>query len=230
MNEIITIEVCAGSLEDALAAYESGAQRIELNSALSVGGLSPSLYALTETKKRTSLEVICIEEAKCFLEHGADGIAFGFLNADRTIDTQWTKKMVELIHSYEKTAVFHRAVDVVSDYESAFETLVDLGVDRVLTSGTHAKAIDGADRIQAMQERFADQIEILPGSGVNAQNARSLIERTGTDQVHSSCKGYRADPTTSGSRVSYAYLSDGHENEYDIVEVSRVRALVEAVK
>ncbi|HAM30815.1 MAG TPA: copper homeostasis protein CutC, partial [Erysipelotrichaceae bacterium] len=93
MNEIITIEVCAGSLEDALAAYEGGAQRIELNSALSVGGLSPSLYALTETKKRTSLEVICmvrpraagfcyseieknvmIEEAKCFLEHGADGI------------------------------------------------------------------------------------------------------------------------------------------------------------
>ncbi|MEY8257439.1 copper homeostasis protein CutC [Erysipelotrichaceae bacterium 66-17] len=249
MNEIITIEVCAGSLEDALAAHEGGAQRIELNSALSVGGLSPSLYALTETKKRTNLEVICmvrpraagfcyseieknvmIEEAKCFLEHGADGIAFGFLNADRTIDTKWTKKMVELIHSYEKTAVFHRAVDVVSDYESAFETLVDLGVDRVLTSGTHAKAIDGADRIQAMQERFADRIEILPGSGVNARNARSLIERTGTDQLHSSCKGYRTDPTTSGSRVSYAYLSGGHENEYDIVEVSRVRALVEAVK
>ena len=70
--------------------------------------------------------------------------------------------MVDLIHSFEKTAVFHRAVDVVTDYEGAIETLVGLGVDRVLTSGTKAKAMEGIEEIGAIQNKFGSRIEILP--------------------------------------------------------------------
>lgn len=245
----IVVEVCAGSYEDALAASRGGAKRIELNSALSVGGLSPSVMALIQTKKNTDLEVVCmvrpraagfaytdvekqimLDEAKLFLESGADGIAFGFLTEEKAVDTKWTKRMVDLIHSFEKTAVFHRAVDVVADYEGAIETLVGLGVDRVLTSGTKAKAMEGIEEIGAIQNKFGSRIEILPGSGVNAGNAVELMEKTGVWQVHSSCKAYRTDQTTSGRDVTYAYLSGEHADDYDVVDAGLVRELVEAVK
>ena len=130
----ITFEVCAGSYQDCLAAEKGGADRVELNSALSVGGLTPSLISLMRAKKETSLKIVCmvrpraggfcydeteaqlmLEEAELLLEHGADGNAFGFLKADRTVDAEKTKKMVELIHVKGGEAVFHRAFDVTPE-------------------------------------------------------------------------------------------------------------------
>ena len=158
----ITFEVCAGSYQDCLAAEKGGADRVELNSALSVGGLTPSLISLMRAKKETSLKIVCmvrpraggfcydeteaqlmLEEAELLLEHGADGIAFGFLKADRTVDAEKTKKMVELIHVKGGEAVFHRAFDVTPEPAKAIETMIDCGVDRLLTSGQQAKALEG---------------------------------------------------------------------------------------
>lgn len=243
------IEVCCGSYEDCVAADKGGAKRVELNSALSVGGLTPTLATLKRVKRDTDLKVICMdrpraagfaysfsefetmmEDAEVMLENGADGIAFGFLTEDGNICLPYVEKMVDLIHSYGKEAVFHRAFDVTPDPFQSMEILIDLGVDRVLTSGQKAKAMEGIDLIKQLQSQYGSQMEILAGSGMNAGNAMEMIETTGISQVHSSCKSYSNDPTTSSEFVTYAYLSAPHENDYDVVDEALVKKLVEAVQ
>lgn len=243
-----TVEICTGSYADCMAAFHGGAERVELNSALSVGGLTASVAVLRRVKKETTLKVICMvrpraggfcydeaetkimmEEARLLLENGADGIAFGFLHADGTVHRERTLQMSELIHSSGKEAVFHRAFDVTKDPFQAMEVLLSCKIDRLLTSGQRAKAMQGSELIAQLQDRFGDRIEILAGSGVNAQNAGELLAHTGIRQVHSSCKGYRLDPTTASEHVSYAYLDDAHAMEYDVVEETLVRALIDTL-
>lgn len=239
-------EVCAGSVQDCINAQLGGADRVELNSALHLGGLTPSLAMLKLVKEKTSLKVICMdrpraagfcyddveietmfEDAKILLENGADGISFGFLNSDATINVTETKKMVELIHQYQKKAVFHRAFDCVDDPMHAIKQLIDCGVDRILTSGLQPTAMQGASVLEKLQSAFGDQIELLAGSGINANNIRALKEQTGLHQFHGSCKEWCKDPTTTVGNVSYAY----HESDdYDCVSLEKVRSIVQELR
>ena len=239
-------EVCAGSVQDCINAQLGGADRVELNSALHLGGLTPSLAMLKLVKEKTSLKVICMdrpraagfcyddveietmfEDAKILLENGADGISFGFLNSDATINVTETKKMVELIHQYQKEAVFHRAFDCVDDPMHAIKQLIDCGVDRILTSGLQPTAIQGASVLEKLQSEFGDQIELLAGSGINANNIRVLNEQTGLHQFHGSCKEWCKDPTTTVGNVSYAY----HESDdYDCVSLEKVKSIVQELR
>lgn len=243
------IEVCTGSYQDCLAAWRGGASRVELNSALSVGGLTPGISTLKQVKKETGLRVICMvrpraagfcygeedagimfSDAALLLENGADGIAFGFLKQDGSVEPDLTAKMARLIHSYRGEAVFHRAFDVTPDPFTAIEQLISCGIDRVLTSGQQAKAMEGIDLIRRLQEKYGNRIEILAGSGMNASNAAEMIRKTGIHQVHSSCKSYLPDPTTVRNGVSYAYLPSPHESDYDAVDETLVRRLADAVR
>ena len=247
MNRII--EICCGSYEDALASYKGGAKRIELNSALHLGGLTPSLASLILTKKNTDLKVIAMvrprgagfcyteaeyecmkEDARLLLEHGADGLAFGFLTSEGKIDEERTKEFIHIIKSYDGEAVYHRAFDCVKNPFEAAKLLISLGADRILTSGLKAKAMDGMELIGELQKRYGDRIEFLAGSGMNAENALLMMEETGIYQVHSSCKGWMPDSTTTGENVSYSYAAAPHENEYEVVEEELVRRLIEKVK
>ena len=222
-------EVCCGSYDDALASERGGASRIELNSALYLGGLTPSLASLILTKKNTNLKVItmvrprgagfCYTEeefetmlcdTRLMMENGADGIAFGCLKDNGEV-------------------VFHRAFDCVKNADEAMEILISLHVDRVLTSGLKAKAMYGIDMIAHLQEKYGDKIQILAGSGMNASNALEMMEKTGISQVHSSCKSWRNDPTTSGEDVNYCYAAAPHENDYDVVSEELVRKIVNSV-
>lgn len=244
------IEICCGSYEDALAASRGGAERIELNCALALGGLTPSVGCLRLVKRDTSLKVISMvrprgagfcyteaeteqmfEEARELLDNGSDGLAFGFLREDGEIDREKTGRMIRLIHSYEgREAVFHRAFDCTSDPKKAMRELIELGADRVLTSGQRDKAEQGKELLRELNEEFGSEIEILAGSGVNAGNARALMEATGLSQVHSSCKDWRRDATTTGEHVTYRFAPEPHENDYDIVSGELVRKLVENTK
>mgnify|MGYP000963764890 FL=1 len=239
-------EVCAGSVQDCINAQLGGADRVELNSALHLGGLTPSLAMLKLVKEKTSLKVICMdrpraagfcyddveietmfEDAKILLENGADGISFGFLNSDATINMTETKKMVELIHQYQKEAVFHRAFDCVDDPMHAIKQLIDCGVDRILTSGLQPTAMQGASVLEKLQSEFGNRIELLAGSGINANNIRALKEQTGLHQFHGSCKEWCKDPTTTVGNVSYAY----HESDdYDCVSLEKVRSIVQELR
>ena len=242
------IEICCGSYEDALNSYKGKAKRIELNSALHLGGLTPSLASLILTKKNTDLKVICMvrprgagfhyndiefevmkEDAKILMENGSDGLAFGCLDSEGNIDINQTKEMIKIIKEYNGEVVFHRAFDCVSDPYKAIEILIELGVDRVLTSGLKPKAMDGIELIKELQSKYGNQIEILAGSGMNAANAKEMMDQTGIYQVHSSCKDWICDPTTACHEVSYAYAPFPHESDYDVVSQELVQAIVESV-
>lgn len=243
------LEICCGSYEDALAAYYGGAKRIELNSALYLGGLTPSLGTLRLVKKNTDLKVIamvrprgagfCYSEAdfevmktdaEILMENGADGIAFGCLDENGGIQTEQTQIIVDIIKKYGGEAVFHRAFDCVKNPYESMEKLIAMGVDRVLTSGIKAKAMDGIELIAKLQEHYGEKIEILAGSGVNASNILEIVEKARISQVHSSCKGWSKDPTTTGKEVSYSYAEGEHKDDYDVVDEKLVRELVEIIK
>lgn len=240
----VLLEVCCGSLEDALAATNGGADRIELNSALYLGGLTPSVGTLCAVKENCPIPVIAmvrprgggfcypestyklmLREADMLLQNGADGLAFGFLNQDRSPQEDRIRTFVELIHSYGKEAVFHRAIDCVPDQGKAMEVLIASGVDRVLTSGTRQSAWEGREQIARLQEQFGKEIQILPGSGLRRKNAIPFIEQTGVYQIHSSCKGWERDTTGVTDKVSFAYCPGEHAQDYEVVDQEEVIGL-----
>ena len=240
------LEICCGNYKDALIAFQNGAERIELNSALYLGGLTPSIGTLKLVKKNLNIETICmvrpraagfcydaIELEECFaqaktlLENGADGLAFGFLNRNHTIDIENTRKMVNLIHHYHKQAVFHRALDLVADIDEALNDLIMLNVDRVLTSGLKSNVVEGADTICEIVAKYGNQIEILAGGGVNIDNVEWLAAKTKVQQVHSSCKHWFIDETTTYNGCSFGFHN---ENDYDNADGQIVAKLVNKCK
>lgn len=243
------IEVCAGSYGDVVAAYRGGADRVELNSALHLGGLTPSVGSLVLAKRHTGMKIITmvrprgagfhydedefevmLADVKSMLDNGADGIAFGCLDEHGNIDIEKNKQIIAMIKAANKEAVFHRAFDCASNPYEAMETLIALGVDRVLTSGLEAKAMQGKELIKELQSRYGKQIEILAGSGMNAGNAKEMMDYTGIYQVHSSCKDWRNDPTTTMNNVTYAYSNGEHTNDYDVVSEELVKQIVASIQ
>jgi copper homeostasis protein len=198
----IIIEICCGNAEDALRAADGGADRIELNSALALGGLTPSPAELIILKERYHIPVICmvrpregnfiysIDEYKCMkrdaeklLEYGADGIVFGFLKEDGTADCERTADFCRLIG--DRTKVFSRAIDLTGSVLEEAGRLLGCGVDRILTSGGESKAPEGIENIRSMIGLYGPDA-ILPGSGLNHENASEFVKRSGALQIHAS--------------------------------------------
>lgn len=216
----LLFEVCCGSAEDAIEAARGGAQRVELNSDLFHGGLTPTVGTLRTVKAHCTVPVMCmvrpreggfyytdmefevmLSDAKVLLENGADGIVFGFLHSDGTVDAERTCKMLRVIG--DKTSVFHRAIDVVPDVFAALDTLIDLGVNRVLTSGQMPTVPQGAMTIRRMIEYAAGRIEILPGGGIDANNAAWCRKTIGTDMLHAAVHKTAYDHSCSGNPAIY---------------------------
>lgn len=241
---MITLEICCGSAVDAVAAERGGADRIELNSALSLGGLTPDIGSLLVSREKVKIPIVAMvrprgggfcytqEEyetmkmsAQILLKAGSDGLAFGFLKEDRTIDRERTKEFTELIHSCGKEAVFHRAFDASFSLDVAIEQLIEAGVDRVLTSGGETTAEEGAGYLSHLQACYGSEIEILAGSGVRSKNVMTLLGKTGVRQVHSSCKGFLSDRTARGNGVSFACGGEADWYQYEAVSQEEVRVL-----
>lgn len=195
------IEIVASSVADARAAKAGGAQRLELCIALPSGGLTPSVGLLQAVQAVCDLPVMAMvrprsggfiysedeqavmyRDAAQLIAAGAQGLVFGVLDSEGDIDTEAMRALVEIAAGRE--TVCHRAFDLTADPFAALETLIELGVTRVLTSGQQKTALEGADLLRELQQRAAGRIEILLGGGVRATNARELIERTGCQQLH----------------------------------------------
>jgi copper homeostasis protein len=209
----VLLEICCGSIDDAIEAEKGGADRVELCSALFLGGLTPSVGTIQEAKRRLKIPVMVMvrprgggfayteaemasmeRDAEAAVEKGADGIVFGILQSDGRIDIPRCRRIRLLVG--KRQAVFHRAFDVTPDPFEALEQLVDLGVTRVLTSGQKGSVPEGVELIKKLVERAGNRIEILPGGGIQAWNVKDLIERTGCRQVHLTAWGRVADIST----------------------------------
>lgn len=202
------IEICIGNIDDAITASKYPIDRIELNSALELGGLTPSLNTLITLKKTITTPLCCmvrprggdfaytdlefetmLKDAKLLLDNGADGIVFGFIK-DNKIDGARTSKMVKLIHSYNRQAIFHKAFDEIDDLDDALKTLIELKIDRVLTGGglDSDHIVEGAKVIGNLQDKYGDKIELLPGGGVRINNIVDVVSNAKSHQVHMTSK------------------------------------------
>ena len=199
----VLLEVCCGSADDVIQAKLGGADRVELNSDLFHGGLTPTVGSLRVAKRETGMPImtmirpreggfcyseaefaVCLEDARALLEAGSDGLVFGFLREDGRIDEERTRCLVELARAAGRDAVFHRAIDVVPDWKEALDLLIELGVTRVLTSGQAPDVSEGAETVREMIRYAAGRIEILPGAGITLRNAQRIVAETGADQIH----------------------------------------------
>lgn len=244
---MITVEVLCESIEDCIKAQKAGAHRIELNNGVLLGGLTPSLGTLLEAKKRVNIPIVtmvrsrtagfCYDESsynqmlvdcEILLKNGADGIVFGFLDSHRNIDEARTSEFVSLIKSFGKEAIFHRAFDSVADPYKAINTLIDLQIDRVLTSGLEETAYDGRYLIKEIISKYGDQIEILPGSGIDESNIIDIVNETSASQIHGSFKEWVSDPTTR--RFNELQDSNMDYFQVDSKHLERVMLIVKDLK
>ena len=220
MHNDILLEICCGSAEDAIEAARGGADRVELNNNLFQGGLTPSLGTLEVAKDRIGIPVMTMvrpraggfcytdtemevvrADARALLQHGADGLVFGFLNADGTVDTDRTRELVEMAEG--KPCVFHRALDVVPDWKRALEQLIKAGVTRVLTSGQQSNVFFALETIRDMIAFAGNAIEILPGAGITLENVDRVVAETGCTQVHLARHRVMTDTSVANNREIY---------------------------
>lgn len=237
------LEICCASADDVFAAAEGGAHRVELNSALFLGGLTPSIGLVRKAKEAdipimvmvrprdggfcyTEREFECmLEDVKAFVKEGVEGLVFGVLHPDGSIDITRNRQLIEAAGKCEK--VFHRAFDVVPDWREAMDTLIELGFDRVLTSGQAATSIEGAQTLKEMIEYADGRIEILPGGGIRPHNVSQLIEKTGCTQIHASAGKEHTDTSCrSNPEVHFGSSTDMPEDIYKITDVEKVRAIL----
>ncbi len=197
------IEVCTGSIGDSLRAFKAGASRLELNSALEVGGISPSAGVVDEVVESVSIPVLVmvrprsgdfiytpaekrsmLRDMQLFLDMGATGIVFGALLQSREIDLQFVSEVRKEFPGVE--LVFSRAFDLAPDVFRAAEFIADHGLNRILTSGGESTAFRGMDVIRDLNREYGHRLDILPGSGITSENAAQIVNHTGCGWIHGS--------------------------------------------
>lgn len=247
---MINIEICLTGIESALAAQAGGADRIELCDNLAQGGTTPSLGLMTEVRQRLNIAVhviirprggdFCYSEAEFAVmrhdvlaakEIGVDGLVLGILRPDGTIDKPRCRELIEQARPLSIT--FHRAFDMTPDPFAALGDLLELGVDRLLTSGQARTAVQGKNLIRDLQQRAGERLTIMAGGGVSAQNAPELLAATGIRELHagSSCTELVPSQMTF-QNPNLVMGNDADASEYVMPQVTarRVRELVTAVR
>ena len=242
----ILVEVCCGSADDVIEAYKAGADRVELNSNLFHGGLTPTIGSLLVAKRKTGMKImtmvrpreggfcytdteftVAVEDAGQLLKNGSDGLVFGFLREDGTIDDRRTAILADIALSAGKEAVFHRAIDVVPDWKEALDVLIDLHITRVLTSGQEPDVFYGTETVKEMIEYAAGRIEILPGAGITQKNVRRIIDATGTNQIHIAAHRQLTDTSVSNNRsIFYGGCLYPREDLFNMTDRETIHTII----
>ncbi len=202
---MINMEVCANSLESAIAAQEGGAIRVELCDNLAEGGTTPSYAQIAMAKKILQIKVYPIirprggdflytqlefelmkEDIKICKSLKCDGVVIGILKADGSIDKERCKTLIELARPMGVT--FHRAFDMSNDFERALEDIIEIGCERVLSSGGESSALKGVGTLAKLIEQSAGRIIVMPGAGISKTNIAELIKTTDAKEFHASAR------------------------------------------
>lgn len=199
------LEICIDSVEGAIAAEKGGADRVELCDNLLEGGTTPSAGTIRRAVASVGIGVNVIIRPRggdfCYTDvafevmqedvafaksAGANAVVIGILNPDGTVDRDRCGALIEAARPMAVT--FHRAFDMVRDGHEALDALIDLGVDRVLTSGLEETALEGMDLLADLVKRAGDRIVIMPGGGITERNIARIVAGTGAKEVHVSAR------------------------------------------
>ena len=200
-TEKTLIEVCVDSVESAIEAERGGAGRVELCDNLLEGGTTPSVGAIAVARENLTIDLHVIIRPRggdfCYsdtdfevMKHdigiakqlGANGVVLGILNRDGKVDRERTGALIELARPLRVT--FHRAFDMTRDPYQALETIIELGAERILTSGQEASVLEGLDLIAELIRRAKNRIIIMPCGGVNERNISKVIAASGASEIH----------------------------------------------
>lgn len=216
------LEVACFNLKSAITAVAAGADRIELCEEYTAGGVTPSEELIRQVKDQVNVpvhimirprggdfvyseqEIADMEASVLYCwQLGLSGVVFGALTATGEIDTATCRRLIQLARPMAVT--FHRSIDHCKDLEQSMKTLLDLGVERVLSSGKGATALEGLTELSSLQARYGRQIIIMPGGGIRSSNIVSLLS--------SGCSEYHTAAITSGT-------------DADAQEVKNIKALL----
>lgn len=232
---MITLEIAVDNFESAIRAAKNGAHRLELCSALSEGGLTPSVGFLKELKTElknlgsntlvfcmlrprggydfqyTDREMaIIINDMELLQANGADGFVFGALNPDNSgINEEQCKRVIEQANGLPVT--FHRAFDVTKEdsIPKTMEDAINVGFQRILTSGHETSAECGINEITELVEKYGDRIAIMPGGGITTENAENILRTTKCPEFHTSARPSAEKETSSVLNIDQTAYASG---------------------
>ena len=242
------IEVCANSAASCVAAEQGGAVRVELCAGIPEGGTTPSYGEMVTARRAIGIQLnviirprggdflytpaevqtmlLDIEAAKAA---GADGVVFGCLGADGTVDVETNARLKQAAGGLSTT--FHRAFDVCRDPFEALEEIIALGFDRILTSGQEATAPAGSALIAELVRRAQGRIIIMPGCGVNETNVAGLARDTGaTEFLMAARRRVEGGMVYRNDRVSMGGTVTVEEFARDVTDPERVARSIEALR
>lgn len=241
-----TFEICANSAESCVAAQAGGAHRVELCASMPEGGTTPSFGEIRLARKLidirlhviirprggdflyTPLELDIMEEdIHMARQAGADGVVFGCLTPEGDLDMPAMRRLMKISEGMSVT--FHRAFDYVRSPEQVLEQLIDLGVNRVLTSGQQPTAMQGASLLAELVRQAAGRIVIMPGCGVNEWNIAELAACTGASEFHFSARELKESKMLLRNPALSMGSSDQDEYAYPVTTAERVRHTIQAL-
>ena len=239
------IEICANSVESAVKAQEGGAYRVELCAGIPEGGTTPSFGDIRMARQmlqQTKLHVIIrprggdflysqleqeimLHDIKVARQLGVDGVVFGCLTAEGNVDIPAMKKLMNAVGDMSVT--FHRAFDMCRNPKEALEQIIELGCNRILTSGLEVNAVKGIPMLKELVMQANERIIIMPGCGVNPTNILQIAEETGATEFHFSGRSsYESGMIYRNPKVSMGGTVKIEEYKKDITNPDIVKAAV----
>lgn len=238
---VFQLEICAFNLLSCITAEQSGAHRIELCDNPSDGGTTPSYGLIRAAREKLILDIYPIirphggdflyssddydimeKDVRLCKELGCNGVVIGLLNKDGTVDKKRTSKLVAL--AYPMGVTFHRAFDRVVDPFRALEDIIELGCERILTSGQKPLVMDGTTLLKELVEKAADRIIIMPGSGVRANNVKVIASSTGAVEFHTTAR------TFMETAMDFVNKNMNESLNQVVCDGDEVKQIVEALK
>lgn len=232
------LEICVDDPEGLAAALKGGADRIELCSSLDSGGLTPTaglitqatlaqvpVYAMIRPRAGnfcfSALETkVMLYEIDAMRKAGLAGVVLGASTQDNRLDIALLQRLT--VHAQGMGLTLHRAFDLTPDPFEALEQAIELGFERILTSGQKLKAIEGVDLLQQLVQRAAGRISIMPGSGVNAENAQKILSITGVHEIHSSGRMSQPNADLRSVELGFAASVSSQTSAMNIRQIKNI--------
>jgi copper homeostasis protein len=219
MPNRFVLEICVESVDHAVAAERGGADRIELCSDLSSGGITPSAGLMQTTRRHVSVPIYILIRPRagnfCYSDRevetmrddihaakqvGMDGLVLGILDENKRVDVKRTKMLVEFAQPLPVT--FHRAFDLAKNAATALEEVIRTGASRILTSGGEQRATDALLVLTHLVQAASNRILIMPCGGINSANIVPIVRTTSAREIHTSVGASHARSNSNGKRFS----------------------------